>query len=128
MKLLFNLKSSLLLILFGMTIMTVSAQRDVPPTDKNKVDCQKVEWYAKNNKPQLSNISSDCLSVTLVGFDKDQVEIIANTTKTLSNEFTQISISDDRKELRIELNSKKLNDDERIIEFENCFVEITKRL
>ena len=39
-----------------------------------------------------------------------------------------MSISDDHKELRIELNPALVDAEKKMLEFENCFVEIKKKL
>lgn len=126
MKTLINLKSTLLVLLFGMTIFSVSAQKETEQVIKS--DCQKVEWNVMKDAPKVSSSASNCLVVTLVELDKEQVQNMSNAVKSLSNDQVMMSFSNESKELTIELGPKVVDAEKKMMEFQNCFVEIKKHL
>lgn len=128
MKSLLNLKSTFLLALFSLTVISMSAQRETPKEEMVKNDCEKVEWNSKSGTPELSSSTSNCLTVSLVGFEREQIESVSRDTESLSNDMVKVSVSDDLKELSIELTSKGIKAEKKGQAYENCFVEIKRRL
>ena len=132
MKTLFNLKSTLLVLLFGMTIFSVSAQKETKQEIMS--DCDKVEWNGNREAPQLSKSPSNCLVVSLVEFKKEDLENMSKVSRSLSNDEVTMTFSDDRRELKIELGpkhedaEKHLEAENNTLRYENCFVKIREQL
>lgn len=126
MKTLFNLKSTLLVLLFGMTIFSVSAQREA--VEERVSDCEKVEWNAKKGNPTLSSERSNCLVVTLVNFEKGDVQKMSEAAEALSSDEVRVSVSEDRSELRIDFTKESMDARTKTTEFEKCLTEIKRRL
>jgi len=126
MKSLISLKSTLLIFLFSFLAITVTAQNDA--SSKGTGDCEKIEWNAKKDMPELNDRDLDCIVVKLVGFEKDQLRKMRDIVGSLSNNLVMMRVSQDLEELSIKLNHNPINAERKQSEIKNCFAKIKKHI
>ena len=126
MKSLINLKSNLFVLLFSFLAISLSAQSD--SGNKGTGDCETVEWNAKLDMPELNDKDLDCVTVKLVGFEKDQLQKMRDIVGSISSNLVMMQVSENLDELKIKLNHNPINAERKQSEIKNCFVKIKKHI
>ncbi len=126
MKSLINLKSNLFIFLFSLLAISISAQTDA--SDKGIGECETVEWNAKRDMPEINDKDLDCVTVTLVGFEKDQLQKMHDIVGSLSSNLVMMKVSDNLEELKIKFNHNPISAERKQSEFKSCFAKIKKQI
>lgn len=112
--------------MLAFSIASVSAQN---ASSKDAVkDCDNVVWNAKKDVPNFEEIKSNCITVTFENFEKEELQRMRDIVGSLSSNLIMMRVSNDLKELSVELNHSPLNQQRKKDEFENCLKKILKNI